>query len=90
MTDAATLTGKNMTHIIWNGVDGHIDLAGDCRDYDITRDADGTATLHTSRESFESIPVEPIDRALVPVDGDGDMILDGLYVTSDFRLWRLV
>ena len=87
-SDGREFAVQPKTHIVWNGVDGYIDLAGDCRDYDITRHSDGTATLYTSRQSFESIRVEPVDRALVPTDGDGELILDGLYVTIDFRLWR--
>jgi hypothetical protein len=77
-----------MTQIIWNGVDSYLDLDSGCWDYDVTFNADGTATLYTPRDSFDSISVEEVERASVPVDDDGDLILDGLYVTTDYRIWR--
>ena len=85
------MTNATTTQIIWNGCAGYMDIESVTArfgGYNIERNADGTATLYTPRESFTSIEVVEIDRATVPTDEDGDMILDGLNMTDDFRVFR--
>lgn len=81
------------TKIVWNGCDGYMDIdsvTARFSGYNIERNEDGTATLYTPRESFESFAVVEIDEATVPTDEDGLAVLDGLYVTDDFRVWKPV
>lgn len=80
-----------ITRIIWNGVDGYMDIdSANARsgDYDIERHDNGAATLFTQREAFQSIDVVEVDKSTIPTDSDGEMILDGLYVTDDLRIFR--
>lgn len=70
-----------MTQLIWNGCDGYMDIdSAHARAYDITHNADGTATLYHGAQSYTSFEAEQLDTA--PED------MGGLYATEDGRVFR--
>ena len=75
------------TQIIWNGVDGYIEVANLNQDHNFTTE-NGVTTLFTTHESFKSFPVIEVNRDEVEKDEDGELILDGLFVTESFRIYR--
>lgn len=75
------------TQIIWNGVDAYIEVSNLNQDHNFTTE-NGTTTLFTTNESFKSFPVIEVSRDEVATDEDGEMVLDGLFVTESFNIYR--
>lgn len=75
------------TQIIWNGVDAYIEVSNLNQDHNFTTE-NGVTTLFTTRESFTSFPAIEVGRDEVATDEDGELVLDGLFVTESFRIYR--
>ena len=75
------------TQIIWNGVDAYIEVANLNQDHNFTTE-NGVTTLFTTNESFTSFPAIEISSDEVATDEDGELALDGLFVTESFRIYR--
>ena len=81
-----------MTKIIFNGVDAYIELdnLAATLDYEIERHIDGSATLFTHKESFDSFEAIEIDIKAVPLDEDGDFIFNSSwYATLSGKIYSL-
>ena len=75
------------TQIIWNGVDAYIEVSNLNQDHNFTTE-NGVTTLFTTIESFKSFPVIEVSRDEVATDEDGELVLDGLFVTESFNIYR--
>ena len=59
--------------LVWNGCDG----------YEI-----GNKSVFTSREEFKSFDVVEIDSATLPIDEDGGINFNGIFMTGDLRCFK--
>lgn len=75
------------TKIIWNGCDGYIEFDDAKRDPDYRDKIKGNA-LYTQSEEYEAFSVVEIDESTIPVDEDGELICDGIFVTAAGKFYK--
>lgn len=76
-----------MTKLIWNGCDGYVELDLAKRDPDYRGKIKGE-TLYTQTEEHSAFPVIEIDEASVPIDDDGEMICDGIFISVSGKFYK--
>lgn len=78
------MIGK-IEQIIWDGCDGYIfpEEWIDSQDYSISKNKNGSFTLHSLNQSFESFLVVEINQKSIEIDEDGEMVLDGVFLVGD-------
>ncbi len=62
-----------MTKLVWNGCDGYIE---------------SEKSVFTTREEFKPFEVIEINKESIPVDDDGEMILDGIFLSESGRFYK--
>ena len=78
---------KQYVKIVWNGCDAYIEFDDAKRDPDY-RDKIKGESLFTQTEEHHAFEVVEIDSSTVPVDGDGEMICDGIFLTAAGKFYR--
>lgn len=93
------MTNTTTTQIIWNGSNAYVEA--DSRNSEIPtwpvqdqggrwhhEEFDGQRVVFDRAKVYFGFEAVEVAKTEVPTDEDGEMILDGFYMTNDFRVFR--